>query len=393
MKKKILVTGGGYADIPIIKTVKKLGYFVITSGLDENGLGNLYSDFYCQADNSDKEAILAVAKKLKVDAICPSAAGFSAVSSSYAAEQLGFKYLDSYYSAKILHYKDSFLKFAKENEILVPKSESFNNINNANKAITRFNFPLIVKSADLSGGKGIFKVANKEEAKTAILNAFDKSRTKTIVIEEFIEGSNHGFSSIIKDGKVVFYFFDNEYYYLNKYIVAGASAPGDVHQEAIRVVISEIEKITSILRLKNGIFHLQFILKQKKPYIIDICRRVPGDLYVNFVKYAIGIDYPLYIVKAFLGLSIDDLKQKFSNSYITRHVIMSNKNGRFKRVIFDAEIKKNIIDKFIILKRGDKIIDFMTQRLGIVFLKYNSKKEMDEKNKRIQKLIKIDVED
>lgn len=393
MKKRLLIASGGYADIPLIKAAKKLGFFVITSGHDEKGLGIPYSDLYYKADNSDKEAILSVAKELKVDAICPGAAGLSGLSCSYAAEILGLKYLDPYSIAKILHNKDSFEKFAKENNIPLPKAESFNDIRMAINAIDRFRFPLIVKPVDLSGGKGISKATYKEEAKVAILNAFDRSRIKKIVVEEFIEGSNHGLSTIIRNGGVVFYFYDDEYYYLNKYTVAGASTPGDIPQEAIEIVISEIEKIASLLKLKDGIFHLQFILRNNKPYIIDVCRRVPGDLYVDFVKYATGVDYPLFIVKAFTGLSIDDLKQKFPNGYYTRHVIMSCKNGIFKDVIFNDAIKENIIDRFMILKRGDKIIDFMTQRVGIVFLKYNSKKEMNKKNEKIYELIKVVVKD
>lgn len=391
MMKKLLIASGGYVDIPLIKAAKKLGFFVITSGHDEKGLGIPYSDLYCRADNSDKEAILSVAKKLKVDAICPGAAGLSALSCSYAAEVLGLKYLDSYGIAKVLHNKDSFLRITKENNILSPKAESFNDIKMAINAINRFRFPLIIKPVDLSGGKGISKATYKEEAEAVILRAFDRSKIKRVIVEEFIEGSNHGFSTIIKNGKVIFYFYDDEYYYLNKYVVAGTSTPGDIPQEAIEVVISNIEKIASLLKLKDGIFHLQFILRNNKPYIIDVCRRVPGGLYVDFVKYATGVDYPLFIIKAFTGLSIDDLKQKFPNGYYTRHLIMSCKNGIFKEVIFNDAIKENIIDKFMILNRDDKIIDFRTQMLGIVFLKYNSKKEMNKKNEKIHELISVVV--
>jgi len=31
-KKKLLIAGGGYADIPLILSAKKLGFYVITSG-------------------------------------------------------------------------------------------------------------------------------------------------------------------------------------------------------------------------------------------------------------------------------------------------------------------------------------------------------------------------
>jgi len=393
VKKKLLIASGGYADIPIIKAAKKLGFFVITSGHDENGLGNLYSDRYCRADNSDKEAVLAVAKEQKVDAICPGAAGLSAVTCSYAAEQMGLNHLDSYEAAKTLHYKDSFLKFAKENNIAAPKAESFSDINSANNGVAGFSFPLIVKPADLSGGKGIVKVLNQEEAEAAIIKAFARSKTKKIIVEEFIEGTNHGFSTIINEGKVVFYFFDNEYYYLNKYTVAGASAPGDVPEKAVAVLISDVQKIAKILRLKNGVFHLQFILKENNPYIIDICRRIPGDLYIDFVKHATGVDYPLFMLKAFVGITIGDLEQRPVQGYYTRHVIMGDKNGRFTDVVFDAEIEKNIIDKFMIFKKDGEIVDFMTQRLGIVFFRFDSKKELKEKNKKMHELIKVRIKD
>lgn len=393
MKKRLLVTGGGYADIPVIKAAKKLGFFVVTSGLDENGLGNAYSDSYCPADNSDKEAILDVARRSKVDALCPSAAGYSSVTCSYAAEQLGIGYLDPYPVAETLHYKDRFQKVAKENSISIPRAESFEDIQSACDEITRFAFPLIIKPADLSGGKGILKVTSRQEALAAVANAFDRSKIKKVVVEEFIEGSNHGFSSILREGKVAFYFYDSEYYFLNKYTVAGASAPADVPSQAINIIIKDVEKLASVLKLKNGIFHLQFILKGQKPYIIDICRRVPGDLYVDFVKYATGIDYGSYIVKACTGLNIDDLEQKDANGYITRHVVMSGQNGTFKDIIIDKELQGNIVAKIEILKKGDKITDFLTQRLGVYILRYGSKEECHEKNQRIFDLIKAEVED
>lgn len=393
MKKRIFVVGGGYADIPTVKAAKSLGFYVITGGLDKNGLANAYSDQYFRVDNSDKEAILSGARELKVDAICPAAAGLSALSCSYAAERLTIKHFDPYNVAGILHHKDRFLKFAKENQILSPRAESFSDIDQANAAISSFSFPLIIKAADLSGGKGISKIVDKVEAKAAIVKAFEQSRTKIVVVEEFIEGSNHGFSTIIKNGKVVFHFTDNEYYYLNKYTVAGASAPGDVPEGAVKSLIADIEKMAAVLELRNGIFHLQFVLRNERPYIIDICRRIPGDLYVNFVKQATEINYPLYIVKAFAGLSIDDLSQKPVKNFITRHVIMADRNGWFKGVTFDSVIKVNIIDQLMILNKNDKITDYMTQRLGIVFLRFASKQEQNEKSAKIHDLIKAEVEE
>lgn len=391
-KKKILIASGGYADIPMIKAAQKLGFFVITSGNDEKGLGIKYSDLYRKADNSNKEEILSIAEELEVDAICPGAAGRSAVTCSYAAERLGLEDLDSYENSKLLHDKDKFIKFARKNNLSIPESQMFNSVETAVNSTSQFDFPIIVKPVDSSGGRGIVTVKHKNEIKEAVIGAFNNSESKKIIVEEFIEGSNHGLSTIIRNRKVVFYFYDDEYYYLNPYMVAGAYAPGDVPEKTIEILISEIEKIASFLKLKDGVFHLQFVFKNDKPHIIDLCRRIPGDFYVDFVKYAAGIDYPVYILKAFAGLDISDLKQKSPEIKCMRHVVMCPNNGIFQNIYIDEIIKENIFCKFMILKNGTRITDFMRQKLGIIFLKFQTKKEMIDKSKKIHKLIRAKVE-
>ena len=95
-KKKLLIAGGGYADIPLILSAKKLGYYVITSGNRPNELGHKYSDEYKKADFSDPDAIFNLSKDLKVSAICACCNDFSALSAAYAAEKLGLPGHDPY---------------------------------------------------------------------------------------------------------------------------------------------------------------------------------------------------------------------------------------------------------------------------------------------------------
>ena len=46
-----------------------------------------------------------------------------------------------------------------------------------------------------------------------------------IVVEEFISGSRHGFSALLRAGRVVFHFADDEHYHLSPYLVSAASTP------------------------------------------------------------------------------------------------------------------------------------------------------------------------
>ncbi|MCW5202343.1 ATP-grasp domain-containing protein [Desulfobulbus sp. US4] len=386
-KKKILIAGGGYADIPLVRAAKKLGFHVITSGNRPEDLAHKESDEYCQADYSDPDAILSLAQKKRVDAICPCANDFSAISCSYVAEKLNLPGHDSYQTALLLHHKDLYRKFALLHDIPTPKAVSFSDLKEALGMINEFAYPLLVKPVDLTGGKGITKIENSGEIEAALKKAFSISKAKRIVVEEFVNGTRHGFSSFIRNGKVVFYFTDNEHYYLNPYMVSAASTPSSVSDKCIDDVIIQSEKITNILQLKDGILHIQFILNNGKPTIIEICRRPPGDLYIEFVRHATNIDYPLWIVKAFSDLDCSKIEQKKTNGCILRHCIMASKNGLLNNIKFSEEILGNIIDKITFWNKGDLIDNYLIQKFGIVFLRFENHHEMNTQIQKMQSLI------
>ena len=99
----------------------------------------------------------------------------------------------------------------------------------------------------MTGGKGISKVNNSDEIKYAYTKAVQISHSKRVIIEKFIMGSNHGFSAILKNKKVVFAFTDNEHYYLNPFMVSAASTPTFLKDIALNQLIQLTEKLANIL--------------------------------------------------------------------------------------------------------------------------------------------------
>lgn len=389
-KKKLLIAGGGYADIPMIQAAQRLGFHVITSGNRPDDLGHLYSDESYLEDFSNKQAMLKVAEKLKIDAICACCNDFSAITASYVAESMGLPGHDPYDTSLILHHKDSYRQLARNHGIATPNAMGFGSIDSALKVLHQFRFPVIVKPVDLTGGKGISKVVSEDSAKGALGNAFEISRVKRVVVEEFLEGSKHGLSTFIRDGKVVFHFHDNEHYYLNPYMVSAASTPGVVPVSAINQLCQTAEKISALLNLKNGIFHIQYILVGTEPVIIEICRRPPGDLYTRFVQLATGVDYPACIIRSASGMDCGFITHKEPKGFFTRHCVMLSRVGYLRNVNYDPSILDNIIEQFMWWKPGDQISDYLTQKLGIVFMKFQSKEEMLDRTERMQSLIRAE---
>ncbi|PWJ63047.1 MULTISPECIES: acetyl-CoA carboxylase biotin carboxylase subunit family protein [unclassified Fibrobacter] len=423
-KKKLLLLGGGHAEIPLIQAAQELGYFVITTGNAREGLGHPYADKNVFADFSDKDAMLALAREEGVSAVCSGCNDFALLSTVYVCEKLGLPGHDSLETSLQIHHKDKYRALAERLGIPTPRSrrvsvshaesaprhaeESQHQFLSLDEACAGLTFPLIVKPVDLTGGKGIHRVNNLDEAQAAYEDAVARTREDHIVVEEFVVGSNHGFSCFLKDGKVAFYFADNEQYYLNKYMVSGANTPSSTSQKGLNLLVEYSERIAADLHLVDGILHIQYIEQDDGiPVIIEICRRPPGDLYIKFVKYATGVDYPKMLIAAECGLDVswilrcaqnddsgkaqNDDSGKAQNDVkpFLRHCVMANHTGIVDGVDFAPEIQKNMVEKFLWYKEGDVVSDFFYYKAGIVFLQFESVQEMRSKTANMNNLIRI----
>lgn len=390
MKKKILlIAGGSYGDIPLIKEAKKLGYHVVTSGNRKDDLGHKFSDEYHLRDFSNKEEILQLAKELKIDAIVPSCHDLSIVSCAYVAEELELSGYDSYETTLNLHHKDRFRKIANKLDLMSPKAFSFDNIIQAKESYDDIPIPCIIKPIDLGGGKGITIVKNKQDLDKAMDYAFEYSKASIIVIEEFAQGTLHSFSSFINNQKVVFSFVDNEFSSVNPYGVSTSSSPSINLNFVKNKLIQESEKLSAELNLSNGLLHMQYLLDGNNISIIEFTRRMPGDWYSIPVELSTGINHAYWTLKGFLDGDFSRLKQKKQNGFYSRHCIMASENGVIDHLFIDDTIKDNIIESFVWLDNYKQVDDFVYQKFGLVFLKYQTKDEMERKTSKINKLIKI----
>ena len=392
--KKLLLLGGSHAEIPLIRAAKEMGYYVITSGNQADGLGHPYGDEYINCDFSDKEAICALAKEKQVDGICSGCNDFAYLSAAYACEKLGLPGHDSYETAVRIHHKDRYRALAEELGIKTPKACSCASLKEVEEACETLQFPIIVKPVDLTGGKGMKRCDSTEEALKAYEGAMQATREQEIVVEEFVRGTNHGFSAYIQDKKVTFSFVDNEQYYLNPYLVSGASAPGDVPESAVDRLIKDCEKLAEGLQLKDGILHIQFILKDDKtPVIIEVCRRAPGDLYVHLVELLTGVDYPAYIVAGEMGIPMSHPKPNMAKGHYVRHCIMADRQGKIKEVRISQEMEPFVCEKMLWYQAGEIIEDVLKYKAGIIFLHFPEEKEYRHYLGKLTEMMTIEVEE
>ncbi len=368
-KKRLLLAGGGYADIPMIRAANNLGYHVITSGNRPDEMGHAHGNEYRAADFSNLDEMLELARNLDIETVVPSCNDFSAISCAYVAEQLGLPGHDPLETALLIHHKDRFRAYAQNKGLPVPKARSAEDLCSAAQAAEELAYPIIVKPVDLTGGKGVTRVQSPGELPSALDKALQISRSGRVILEEFLSGSRHGFSAFLVNGRVCFHFSDNEHYYRNPYLVSAASTPSRLPAGAIKELCQISEWIAADLQLVTGIFHIQLILQEGRPQIIEICRRPPGDLYVSLVQHATGIDYPEWIVRGFAGLSCDQVQRAENRGTYIRHCVMPATNGVLRHVAFDQQVNSAILDQLMWWHSGDRVTDALVQKFGIVLLR------------------------
>ncbi len=386
-RNTLLLAGGSHADIPIILAAKRAGFQVITSGNRPNDRGHACGDAYVPADYSDCEAVCEVARTYGVSAVIASANDFSALSCAYTAEKLGLPGHDSYETAKILHHKDRFRDLARKLGLRIPKAVRVTKSEAYVMNRLPLTWPVMVKPVDLTGGKGMTKVSSFDNLSAAFDRAFSVSKKEYVVIEEYIEGTNHGYSTFLKNGEIVFGFMDDEHYFLNPFLVSGASTSLHYSQEIARKLNRQLETLAAHLALVDGLLHVQFILKEKEPFIIEICRRTPGDLYVKLVEYATGFSMSDAIVQSAAGKVPEDFSMR-KTDWITRHCVMSRRTGTVCGIDYGG-LESIIFDKTVFYRENEIIEDIGSYKAEIDFIRYESREQMQEICPRLTDKIQI----
>ena len=394
MKKNVLITGGSHAELPLIDALHRLGYRVVSTGMNTDGLGHKAADCYVPADFSRPEAVLALAKEQEVCGIVSGCNDFAYLSTAYACERLGLPGHDRLAAAEQIHHKERFRAVLRRCGLPFPDFRLLEYLADLEAAKAALRLPVVVKPTDLTGGKGVAVCRDWAQAAAQTEAAFAVTRRSAVLIEEYIEGSNHGVSALLRGGRVVFAFFDNEEYFLNPYLVSGAYSPSSLSEKAQENVRRQLETLAAELGLVDGLFHCQCIVQEGGAiYLIDPCRRAPGDLYIQLVSESTGIDYPLAIVKSELGLPIDEeLAFTPLSRCIARECMMAEQNGRITGFSLSPDYAAKELSRLQWGRVGDLIEDYLRYKAGIVFFAFDNPQEMQEKMQRLYEHMRIEVQ-
>ncbi len=398
-QKKILLLGGSAQQVIAIETAKKLGYYTVLCDYLTDNPGQYVADKFYLVSTTDKEAVLKVATDEKVDGILAYASDPAAPTAAYVAEKLNLPG-NPYESVEILCNKDKFRAFLAENGFNTPKAKGYDNINEAQEDIKNgyFNLPIIVKPVDSSGSKGVSKIESADEISDKLSYAMSYSRSKRIIVEEFVEkyGYQIAGDGLSIDGKLVFRYFANDHFNpkcKNPFVPISASFPYNQPKEVQGKIHSEIQRLISLLGMKTCTYNFDMrIDKDFNVYLMEIAPRDGGNYIPQCIKYATGVDLVECSVKAAMGERIDLPEKQDGQGFISYYAVHSLADGILNRIEIDEKVKQNnILENHIIKKQDDEIQTFIgaNSTLGILIMKFDSMEIMLDMMDHSEKWIEV----
>ena len=394
--KRVLMLGGSMYQTYAIKEAVKLGYYVITCDYLPNNPGHKFAHEYHNVSTTDKDAVLELARELKVDGIMAYASDVAAIPAAYASEKLGLP-TSPYESVRILSTKDLFRKYLGEHGFNVPKAQGFSTYEEALKVIDEFKFPVMVKPVDSAGSKGVNKMTDKSQLKAFVEDALHYSITKRFIIEEFIvrKGPQISGDAFSVGGKIVFHCLGNEFYnpnYERDFAPLGECWPFTMDQSIIDNLMTDIQRLITSLGMKSTAYNVEAIVgEDDKIYLIELGARAGGSLIPQLVEYVTGVNYVPYVIKAAVGDDCSGLKMAEARGCWSNYMVHPNVTGKFESIEFDKILQDHIAEWAPDVKKGDAIHKFRGAQdcIGELILKYDNPEQMMEIIKNIESYINI----
>ena len=401
-KKKLMILGGSRYAIPVIDKAHELGCYVITCDYLPDNIAHKYSDEYCNISIIDKEAVLQKAKELKIDGITSFACDPGVVTAAYVAEKMGLPFQGSYESTCILQDKGLFRKFLKDTGFNVPNAKRYTDINEPMKDIEYFNWPVIVKPTDSAGSKGVTKVEKPENLNNAIKIALNGAHNGAFIIEDFLtfEGYHSSADPFTVNGDLKFVTYSDQLFDIeadNPYTPAYIIWPSTMKEENQKILSEETQRLMKLLNMKTGIYNIESCVAKGKPYLMEVSPRGGGCKIAELQKLAFDIDLIENEIRNAIGLPLNEIKQNKCNGVWCEMVVHARpgESGILKVIEINPEIKQKYVKVIdMTAKEGDMVLPFTgaNMSLGDMFLRFDSREELDEIMSKTNEWLKIKLE-
>lgn len=401
MAEKLLVIGAGPGQVHIIKTAKELGYYVTVVSIPGDYPGFKLADEILFEDIFNTDAIIAYAKENGIQGVLSDQSDMAAPLVGRVAEALG---LPTWGEETARKFTDKVRMRAVFEKLGLPVPAYFHatSLSEAKEGIARIGYPVVIKPTDAFASRGVFKVYNEDELNNCFPRSLEASRSKNIIVEQFLEGEQFFCQGFVQEHKLRLYAFSDRYYYdLPDLAIPYTNAfPAKISMAFQERMTEMFTRVVNYLNPLFGHVWAEWIYNKETDqlYIIEIAIRGGGAFVTDeLIPRAYGIDSQPYLVNAAMGHN----EKKFADE-----VINQRSAAFFSFLLPEGTITKiegldvvNCISGVVktdykMMSVGDTVppIENKGSRYGMVIIEGKDRDELDSVLEMVKQTVSIEVE-
>ncbi len=380
---RVLVLAGGFDQIALIEELKSRGHYVILADYYENPMAKSAAHKHCQVSTLDVDMIEKIAVEEKVELITTACTDQALLTVAEVSERLSLPcYLDHQTGLNVTnkeYMKQRFVDFS------IPTAHHIivDNTDELDKKTAHLRYPLIVKPVDCNSSKGVIKISDKADLAPNVENAISLSRTKTAVIEEFIEGREYTVDFWIDHNKPRLLMASEITKLKNRdsFTINGCRTLPELSQNKV----SELERIAALIakafELDNMPMFMQVIDSGDSIYVLEFSARMGGGTKYRMIELYSGFPIMSVYVDRVLG-KIPTVPQTLTKKAMLLSFIYCTK-GIFREIVgVEPLIEDGIVDEIYQYKSSGTYFDKAENsgdRVAGILLTGASESEIDQK--------------
>lgn len=388
-----MVIGAGPVDRDVILRARDMGIEVVAVDGDPKAVGLPHADVAVVYDIKDGEGLARLAREHNVDGVLCAGVEVGVRGVGAVGDALGLRTLSAE-AALNATSKDRMRNLWSKEGVASANARKCLTLEEAFAAMQEFGLPVVVKPADSAGSRGVKYVANEAELEGAFSTALTFSRSRIVLVEEYMTGTEMSVEAFVVDGAFHVIALSDKIRTKPPYLLDVAVLfPSEQREELQQSVMSLVERAVEALGIDNSPIHAEVMLTPEGPRMVEVGARGPGfKVFTKMIPWSSGID----VVSAYIKLALGE--EVSLGRSIKRGAVLSFPSAQPGRVVSvsgvdEARKVPGIHEVEIYVRPGGEVLPLTSgsARVGHIIALTETRADAEAAVKQAEEFLKIET--